>query len=330
MLALQFTDEERINLANDPTSTITTLTGLTVIIKPRDNFDESSCSIEGLYLEDTQRIEISDSASQRRTKFTALHELGHHLVRSNLESAKVLASAHKIKPSYSQRIEERIVDAFAAEILVPRADAESVLGGRTPTAPDVVALYEMTHGSREACCVRIAQYMRKDGYVILAQGRTVLFCVATGDAYAVRRGTTQDVGHLLDRAFQNGLARDDQVRMRHSTDLQSPEYGGEALVANGFTFAILTSATELPWGGHRAKGDAKPRGFKMDCMRCGFDEETWKRCPKCYGPSCPKCHWCHCDEVRQARMIEKRCIDCRLRWPASHYGPGSDRCRDCV
>lgn len=330
LLVAAFTNDERADLSDDPVTAIATLTGLTVVVRPRSDFVDSSCSIEGLYMEDTQRIEIASAASPRRTKFTALHELGHHLVRRDQVTAKVLADAHKVKAEYSHRVEERIVDAFAAEILVPRVEAEVILNERAPTASDVNLLFELTSGSREACCVRAAQYMRRDGYVLLAEGRTVLFGATSGDAYPIRRGTLQDEDHLLDRAFRNGTARLDQVRMRHGTGLQSPEYGGDAMLANGYTFAVLTSSTELPWGGSRDPGDSNPKGFEFDCPRCGFNEHSWKRCPKCNEPTCPICHWCSCDTRRQVRLAEKRCTACRLRFPASHFAPDSEKCRDCT
>lgn len=330
-LAATFSDGDRAALVDDPIAAIPTLAPLQVLVRDREKVATSTCSVEGLYREGDGLIEVLPAMSRRRTKFTALHEFGHHLARRSVDTARALAAAHRISPQHSRKLEERIADAFAAELLVPDATVMELLEGRAPTAEDVRDLFELTEGSREACCVRIAQWMAANGYVLLAEDRTIRFCAVAGDAYAIRRGAVQDDDHLIARAARLGSARADQIRLRHPSAIQTREYGGQAVLASdGYTYAVLTDATSLPWGGWRTPGDVHPAGIDMECDGCGEDVEAWKRCLTCGGPICPRCGWCSCSAPRRARVADKRCVACQQMRRVDLFAPGSDTCVDCA
>jgi IrrE N-terminal-like domain len=327
-LGAGFSNDERVALAGDPMSAIPELAPLTVNVRRRD-VARSQCSVEGLYLEEQGLIEVMPAMSARRTKFTTLHEFGHHLARNTRETARELAAAHAISEVHSKRLEERIADAFAAELLVPTADVVALLDGHQPIAEHVRDLFELVEGSREACCIRMAQHMLANGYIILAEERTVRFCAVVGDAYSVRRGTIQDEHHLLAAAFANGYAQRDHVRMRHASGIQTREYGGQAVLTDdGYTFAVLTDATRLPWGGWRTPGDEGPAGIDMECDGCGEEVEAWKRCPACTGPICPHCSWCACSAPRPPRVATQRCTACQQMKRIDLFD-GGKVCVDC-
>jgi hypothetical protein len=332
-LAAGFSAEQRAALVDDPFTAIPELAGLTVDVRDSSRAASSTCSVEGLYLEDG-RITVMRAMSPRRTKFTALHEFGHHLARNTAETVRELASAYRVSDRQSRTLEERIADAFAAELLVPSADAAELLEGRSPTAGDVRDLFVVCEGSREACCVRMAQYMRANGYIMLAEGQSVRFCAVVGDAFPVRRGVVQDDDHLLARASRTGEAQMEQVRMRHASGVQTREYGGHAVVADdGYTYAVLTDSTKPPWGGWRLPGDQRPAGIEMECDGCGHEVEAWKRCSTCRGPVCPRqeCGWCSCESPRRTRVAMKRCEGgCQLTKRFDLFPPGSDICVDCI
>jgi hypothetical protein len=332
-LAARFSTEQRAALASDPFVAIPELTGLTIDVRDSTSAASSTCSVEGLYLEDG-RITVLRAMSPRRTKFTALHEFGHHLARNSAETVRELASAHRVSDRHSRNLEERIADAFAAELLVPSADAATLLDGHPPTAGNVRDLFVVSEGSREACCVRMAQHMSANGYIILAEGRLVRFCALVGDAFPLRRGVAQDENHLLARAASIGEARMDQVRMRHASGVQTREYGGHAVLADdGYTYAVLTDSTRPPWGGWRPPGDEHPAGIDMECDGCGREVAAWKRCSTCGGPVCPRqeCGWCSCEAPRRARVAMRRCEGaCQLTKRFDLFPPGSNVCVDCL
>jgi Zn-dependent peptidase ImmA (M78 family) len=116
--------EQREWLATNPAEAIPALTDLTVEICEPEEFGTSNCSAEGLYFSRRRHI-TAMRTGPRRTKFTLLHELGHDHARRTDQTAEALAGMGAL----SARFEERIADAFAAEILVPSADVEALLDG---------------------------------------------------------------------------------------------------------------------------------------------------------------------------------------------------------
>lgn len=258
-LCRRYSAEQRAWLAADPAQAIHALTDLTVEVFEPEEFGPSNCSVEGLYFGRQRRIAVMRTGT-RRTKFTMLHELGHDHARRMDKTAEILAG---LTPQSTVRFEERIADAFAAEILVPTADVDALLEGRSPTASDVADLCELVEGSMEACCVRMAQHLGASGYVLLADGSVVRFCAVAGDAYRIRRGTDQGDDHLLAAAARQGSAAAEQVRLSHYSGVETRQYGGQAVSRDGLVFAVLTEATNPPWGGWRAPGDPSPVGVEL-------------------------------------------------------------------
>jgi Zn-dependent peptidase ImmA (M78 family) len=192
-LATVFNESERRYLADDPAEAVESLSDLKVELCDPEQLGEQSCGVAGLYLRQSKRILAARAMSHRRTKFTVLHEYGHHLAQHTLSSARVIAQT---TPRWRQALfGERIADAFAAEILIPSSDVDEVLGGRQPTARDLAELFLRSNGSREACCVRISQRLNGSGYVILARGSKVLYCKPVGSAYSVRFGQDEGPRH---------------------------------------------------------------------------------------------------------------------------------------
>lgn len=328
LLCGRFLPTQREWLAADPVAAIESLTDLTVEVREPGDFGSSSCSVEGIYYETDRRIRVMRSTSARRTKFTALHELGHDQARNTEATARIIFG---LSTKGGRDLEERVADAFAAELLVPTADVEDLLEGRQPTAIDVADLFELVEGSREACCVRMAQYLKDDGYVILAEGSVLRFCAVAGGAFPVRRGTDQGPHHLLAAANRSGVTVADQVRLRYPSGFGTPEYGGQAVERGGYVYAVLTASTKLPWGGWRIPGDPRPAPVEYHCRGCDEDVESWKRCETCESMICPheECSWCPCQGPGRAVIAERRCRICQLMKRVDLFDGGGDVCRDC-
>jgi Zn-dependent peptidase ImmA (M78 family) len=113
------------------------------------------CSVAGGYVHTTAppTLTVTESLSRRRQQFTALHELGHHLQKNDIE----LAVAVRRQPADIDAFEDAACDMFASLILLPDAVLAARPDGRSPGAAEVVSLFERTQASRAACCVRVAE-----------------------------------------------------------------------------------------------------------------------------------------------------------------------------
>ena len=290
----------------------------------------NDCSVEGLYREESRSITVQRALSARRMNFTALHELGHDRARHDLDVARALA---KLGVAAGRRLEEKIADAFAAMILIPDSAVDDVLEGRAPTAHDVANLFHHmdVNGSREACCVRVAQRMRGTGYVVLGEDETVRFCATVGHNFRVRRGTLQGPQHLIAIAARRGSATSTHVRLKHASGTETPEFSGQAILDGSYVFAILTDATTLPWGGWilpRAGQALKPSAPEILCLECDDISEAWQQCDTDSNHRvCSKCRWCEC-RVTRTNIPEKLCDTCFLRKRLDLFPNGGDTCID--
>ena len=322
LLYNQFTESQLVRLREDPFGAIPEVVpGARIELAASvRGFD---CSVPGRYVQANRHISVESSTSARRTKFTALHELGHDQARRHRDVALRLAQL----PDAGLRLEEKIADAFAAMILIPASAVDEVLGQRAPSARDVVKLFEHDDvaGSREACCVLIAQRMSGNGYVLLCQEHVILFCAPAGSAYRVRRRTPQDQGHFITRAANGGAITSNHVRLRHATGTLTPEFSGHAVVADGYVFAVLTDASTLPWGGFRLPrtGDAaRPQLPEIWCEDCDEARDAGRRCDRDRSHwVCGRCGWCECR--RPSPVAEKTCTVC-WQIKAAHLFPDDD------
>jgi hypothetical protein len=328
MLCDKLTVDELEILREDPFEAIP-------LIEPAISIDLVSyepgegCSVEGLYHESSRSITVQQAASRRRTCFTAIHEFGHDRARHDKDVARHLAYK---SVTASRQAEERVADAFAAAVLIPDLAVDDVLNDRAPSADHLVELFHRCDvaGSREACCVRIAQRMRGEGYVILVEGGVLRFCATVGGAYAIKRGAAQHGVGLLERAVRNGLATDPNTRLQFPDGRFTGEYAGQAVIDDIYTFAVLIDSTTPPWGGwippRRIEGEA-PEIF---CAECDEVTEAWQRCETI--PShrvCSICGWCEC-RAPHVKVPERTCDVCTLRKRVDLFPGDGPTCRDCL
>ena len=328
-LCSRFSEAELSMLREDPFSIIPAIDPEVsielVLYEPGDG-----CSVEGLYVESERSILVQQAMSGRRTFFTALHEFGHDRARHDRDVARALA---QLPAAASRRAEERVADAFAAAVLIPDLGVDEVLAGSPPTARHLVELFNhpAVAGSREACCVRMAQRMRGEGYVALVQDDLLRFCAPVGGAYRLRRGSSQAEVALVRRAASHGTATAPDVRMRFGDGRPTRTYAGQAVTDDGYTFVVLTDATRPPWGGQwivpRIPDSEAPEIF---CGECDEISEAWQRCEQI--PShrvCSACGWCECKAVRAA-VAEKRCERCTQLRRQDLFPDNGAVCRDCL
>ncbi len=328
-LCAKLAPDELDLLREDPFEAIPLIDPELTIVLVSEEQEVTSCSVEGFYHEATRSIRVQRAASERRTRFTAIHEFGHDRARHDVDVARYLAS---LSASVSRKTEERVADAFAAAVLIPDRAVNEVVGDKAPTAQDVVTLFRRSDvaGSREACCVRIAQRMLGEGYVVLVEGDRLRFCATVGSAYPIKREAVQDRVALLRMAVKLGVATDPNAKLQYADGRFTGEYAGQAVADGPYTFAVLTNSTNPPWGGWVPPRRIEGESPEIYCDACDDITDAWQRCQK--NPShrvCSRCGWCECRSLR-INVPEKVCKVCRMLKRVNLFPDGGAICRDCL
>lgn len=314
-------------LRSDPVAELDRWDELTVMFVP-ETPGTDGCSVAGSYQPDPPTLVVTESLSYRRSKFTALHELGHHLQQTDVELGSTV-----FRYSDPDRFEEEACDAFAAQVLLPDEDLVHKIDPRGPIAQDVVDLFtKFSSASREACCVWAARHLHGSGVVVLLdRSGTVLFA-ASRSFFPPAKGSDQSRTNLIAAALQNpghGATRDDtHVLYRHggtSDSLfgQARWFDDEYLVAILVTDHAAWLSLALPRPGTAQRGS----GRWWTCETCDDLFTITERCQRCREPQCRNGH-CGCDVARAAK--NRVCSACFLERHPSQFDDGSDVCRDCA
>lgn len=327
-LAASLEIEVREALVDDPEQVLLDDFGLRIEFVA--HIDGGGCSLDGRYDRDAKKVEVAERASGRRMHFTLLHELGHHLLQNDMACVRHLVAADR----RSRVEEEAIADAFAAEVLVPVAVAESVLGRETPRARDVLELFHQRRASRSACAVRAAERCPGNGYVVIAAGNSIIHAAPFGSQvlYPVRRGTEQPIGSPLELAGQRSAYRGEGP-IHFPAGAASQSWFVDAVRDDdGYTFAIMSDDRGLAghWTPPGSGGD-RVEAPLVDCPECDREEESWTRCARCQSYSCHVCGWCPSCSAKRRRPKERRCPGCTIIRPESSFPEGSELCSDeCI
>ncbi|MEN3539354.1 ImmA/IrrE family metallo-endopeptidase [Microbispora sp. ZYX-F-249] len=286
------------------------------------------CSVAGSYGDEEQppALCVVRSASTRRRQFTVLHELGHHLQRTDLDlgTAVVLADG--------DRFEDDACDLFAARVLLPDSLVASCFDDRTPIPGDIVALYRKSSASRAACMVRAAEHLSSFGAVVLYDAAGVVsFAAARGSVYPPARGSDQSQTALVAAALRDPSRADgmpftvDDTRIRYRSGHASGPLYGQATWCDGYLVAVLVEH-HAPWRTFSPPRDIIPSRQPQwaECQVCVNSYEVTDICGTCGEPRCPSGH-CECSLRR-----ERHCERCKLTYgPAMFPGNGAI-CRDCL
>ncbi|GAA3346627.1 hypothetical protein GCM10020358_58340 [Amorphoplanes nipponensis] len=283
------------------------------------------CSVAGSYGDDADppELRVARSASHRRCQFTVLHELGHHLQNTSFELAENLLTA-------ADWVEDAACDRFAARILLPDELVAACFAEATPTAGDVVRLYQASTASRAACVVRAAEHLRSPGAVVLYDAAGIVSFAAAQGVYPPARGSDQ-VHTALVAAALRGLDRADgaavtvdATTIRYRTHDHGPLYG-QAAWCDGYLVAVLVEH-HAPW--EPFSPTRSPAEFRSaasaDCAICDETFPATDVCAACGEPRCPSGH-CACTQRR-----ERRCDRCFLSWGMSRFPDGGTTCIDCL
>lgn len=317
LLNKELSADVRRDLAADPFAAIETHFGL--IVEERDSPELSENSpVIGTHFEDEGRIVIGQSLSRPRMLFTALHELGHHLINRQRDIYLTIAG-----PPRKRALEESICDSFAGGILIPSELVDQVIGDGGPTAQAVIDLYRQSNASRAAAAVRVAERLGAVGHVMVADLRGVaLFTATVGMDYRVAPNTPQNPG-IATRAALSGRATGDD-RVTYRSGRTSELFHAQAIRDSEYVFAVYTQGLAAWEDLHILPKDG-PSVREAVCPHCDEAFEAWTTHQPCAQPECPACGRCGCGSARGESVTA--CSSCFRQVPFRRLAGGI--CDDC-
>lgn len=291
---------------------------------PHDS--QLGCSVAGGYRWDPPTLIVTQSMSWRRQQFTLLHELGHHIQKTDI----TLGTAVVEHPE-PEAFEDASCDAFAAHMLLPDDLVDSHMHDYGPTVSTATGLFAASNASRAAICVRLIGRLQSPGVVAVLDGDgLVTFAAACGGLFPPARGSNQAANSLVQAAMRTKRAdrvvtRDDAqiwYRSGHTSELL---YGQAAWAGDRlFLTMVAYGAPWLTFSPPRDNtADEIPDALE-ECEHCHQEFAADDACILCEQPRCPSGH-CGC-----TARAEKICTQCYLRQHPSRFDIGSAVCRDCA
>jgi hypothetical protein len=302
----------------------------TVRIKalPNGSWANELCLTDGWYdaFTDTSGpwILFSAATSPRRARFTIVHELGHHLLQTSASSLLDDIDLLGDENGGAENAEERVCNYFAGLVLLSDEQLHEVIGDGLVLPEHVIELYRHGAASLEATAMRVANYMKNAGAVVIMRSETkISFCASSSflDVPWWKRDSDVDPNGPL-AASMRRPAHAAEETFRWGRAYARHMYCDVLPVKSDLAVAILCDSSSA--GSPRPLTQDEPR-WKEEisyCMHCTTGERTVGWCVICNGPFCRECERCGCMPI----VDNPRCPRCRLRSPMR---PGSSICRDC-
>lgn len=282
---------------------------------PAVDFAGSDCSTDGYYVDELGSrpcIFFSNEGTEARTRFTLLHELGHHLLVTDrvdrLDEIDRLAGPSTPPTA----VEEKVCHSFAGRILISDETLRDVVGDDPLIPKHVSELHDASRASWEASAVRAASARaEKCAVVLIRSAGEIAFC-ATSTRMGWSgwpRGSAVAPGAPLARAFghnQRALVETFRYGLPYATRM----FCDTAAINRRLAVAVLS---ERPSDGHFEILEEQPAWWQQRdelCELCGGERnEGW--CDNCRGRHCNECGRCACTKPMQNPL----CQGCGLLSP---------------
>lgn len=310
---LERIEDDRAPLARDPLAELPSRMGVQVRLRPvaaRDGL----CPVDGAYVPGPPAtIFIGQSASPGRQRFTAAHELGHHLLEREVDLALQVA---ELPDRGRVDVIEQVCNAFAAELLMPAASVPADVTASGPHPQDIVDYANAQQVSRSAAAARLAPCLPGPGWIlVISDDGRVLGSAAHGDVPTVAFGTPTPFADVTSRAHEHGRATG-SPRATFVTGTRSASEYHAAAVRDRSVVVVVATRGRAPWVKLHILREQAPQGTPTTCVRCDEDFEGMGRpCPRCgdfvHRRGCGKCS-CGTeapDEVRCSTCLMMKNID---------------------
>lgn len=306
-------DFDLATLSDDPESGLIEHPEITV---QYDSLPPAGCSVFGYYEHRTNEpsvIHVHPSATLARDSFTILHELGHHVQRHHSDWMDV---RFQVPIPVGSLWEERVADAFAAELLMPAETFEpdmSVLSARS-----LSDMHSKTLASRAAVAMRALELAPKNTQVTLvvadAEG-VVSFAQSTSeDVFRPARGHRQpSIASLVTTAQESdGFAEGEIAGLDALSGWRQSELKVDLALdhTRTYAFAVIRPARRY---GNRTVWERREHDCPNAACASQFAvDETVETCAKCGDPKCPDCRTCSCEPSQTSN-----CPDCFIQYSAA-------------
>jgi len=284
------------------------------------------CSVAGGYRWEPPTLVVTESMSWRRQQFTLLHELGHHIQKTNIDLGTKVVEHRK-----PEAFEDACCDAFAAQLLLPDDLVNLHISDRGPTVNTALELFESSNASRAAICVRLANRLQSPGAVVVVnEDGTVTFAAGRGGLYSPARGSNQSenpiVRAALDARGESRTFMRNDAQIWYRDGHTSERLYGQAAWAGDLLFLVMVEYS-APWLAISPPRDGTVQyaNDRWDqCEHCNKSFLIGFICRECGQPRCPSKH-CGCTS-----KVEKTCLECFLLKRSNQFATGADTCLDCA
>lgn len=277
-------------LGADPLGTLSRSTGITVEIE--DGLVDTGCGGGGYYRPTPPTIHLHP-ATYRRDNFTLLHELGHHLQQTHDQWGFALID---MVDRERRKIEEKVCDQFAAQILMPMGDAD--LRDVSFHPADVMAgLFARWEASRSAVLQRVREMLPTNSRWLLAVADLegiVITSARTYDDPQPPKGFAQEgFRRVAAEAMESAVRREFHEGIEYKTGAVLDGMRVEAALDHEerYVFIALRPTTVNGSG----TWTFPPQECSNPVCEATFQaNESSGRCETCQDFKCPDCHRCGC------------------------------------
>lgn len=315
-------------LAKDPVAVIKAHFG-PVGLQPLPSGSPTSdeCSCDGYYeafLDPTRPWILYDSrVSAERRSFTLLHELGHHLLATQVPELLDLVDEIAGPRGDPAAVEELLCHRLAGQLLTPDSLLDEVVGGDPPKPGHLLELTEKGHASWEAAAVRLAERISGPGAVVLLRepGLVAFAAASNGSSFGWPRNSRLRTGGPLSRAFSVD-ARAKEDRYRWGLAYEEEFFCDTVKVHDRLVVAVMSRHRSTRGLSFLQEVEPSWKRRLEFCLACNGERIVgW--CDRCRGRFCRECGRCGCYRPVAAN---RHCDGCGLIKP---FRPGAELCRDC-
>lgn len=270
-----------------------------------DTSPKEGCSVYGYYRyrpREQSIIFVHPALTSERDNFTIVHEYGHHVQRQHEHWANV---RHSYPGQSGLKLEERVADAFAAEVLIPAQTAPP--DASWLSALTLSEVYGRVRASRAAVAMRAAEIAPsgEQAVVVVADSQgLVTFARACGDdIYTPARGLVQpSVARLIEQALSSGGHTTGSLTegIQFGSGWAQQDLTAEVAINHSGNYAFIVIRSAQRFGRRPIWDRVEHECPRSACELVSIVDESISFCEKCNTPKCPDCGGCECEPVPAA------------------------------